>query len=1813
MKRLLITFLLTSMVAALTVKAESYTSLWKQVENAIQKDLPATQVEILGRIAEKAQAEKQYGHMLKALLMRADVSIQVAPDSAETEMARLHNSERTVSDSVAVAVLRCALGRIYHNRAIGTNNAKDRKMFEQRSKDYYRMSVDNIDMLGNVKAEEYKPLVVEEAYSKIFYDDLLHIIGYEAKAFRQMHDYYAAKGNRYAQCVTALEMVKMRKGENETEVKKSRYVQSIDSLINIYGELKVAGELAVERYKCMENTSDATAAEKVQYINYALSKWGGWPELNYLRNAKTELERPTFNINVGDIMLLPETPRMVRVNSIRNISQLDLAVYRTSLPGDTKLNPDDEKDLAQIRKHIVGTVVQSEQLRYVGRAPYEESADSLNLAPLPVGVYLLVASTDNKAIATQRCLLHVSDLFTISETLPGKKVRIAVVNATTGKPVSGAKVRLSSNQPWEKSSGVTETLTTDRNGEVMYQYKSRKPVRAYAYTDHDNACAEVPVAPQYYDSNPNDATRIVVNTDRSLYRPGQTVHASAILWKADSHKLTAAPKVGESVTFVLQDANYEDVERKTATTDEFGQATADFTLPEVGLTGNYRISVQASRRGVTQIRVEKYKRPTFDIAFGKFSSKYAAGDTITVEGTARTFSGMPVQGAKVSYTVTRRASWWWRPWNMPEETILTKDSAVTDDSGHFSVRMPMMLPEQKNYSHMYFNIEAEATVTDVAGETHQGTVSLPLSNHTTVFTCDLPEKSLADSLGTITFGYMNIAGEKIAGKVSCTIDGKQLEANTNEATDIRHLKLRSGLHSMTAICGEDTIRRQFVVFTLQDKKAPVETHDWFYQSAYSFPATIQVGSSDEEHHIYYTVLTNGKVLESGIMDGHDCLHNRTFSYKEEYGDGIRITYAWVNRGKLYSHSATISRPMPDKVLRTEWKSFRDKLVPGQKEKWTLTISRSDGKPADAQLLATLYDKSLDALQSHSLETMSGLFVYPIPWATWIGGSHAATGLYGYQDFKLLPEKHITLSHLDDKCFNIPYSFGRRMRLGAVSKQSAKTMAMKAESAGNSLMMDMAAPAAIGASVELTGRIGGLPSETDNAQQTDSKLRENFDETAFFAPDLRTDAGGNVELSFTLPESVTTWRLLALAHDREMNAGTIEAEAVASKSVMVQPNIPRFVREGDHATVGTRLLNTTDNAVTGVARMELIDAESQKVVESQTRNFTIAANATSEVTFGFSAKQGMLICRITASGKDYSDGEQHYLPVLTDKELVTNTHPFTQTGAGTYSVDIQSLTGKGHERKVTVEYTNSPMWTVIQALPTVSGYRDNSALSLATAYYATVLASNILTSVPGIRETMESWKNDNISLASNLQRNEDLRSILLSETPWLAEANSESGQKMMLAGYFNRNNLAYKLKTIYKALSELQNEDGSFCWWKGMKGSTYVTTEVATLLARLGKMADGNNDTKDLLGKAMAFLRKAFDERVAEMKKEKTQHLTNSDIDYLCLCTIAADNTSANKAYTYLKGLLLKADRKTDIRTKAMTAIILGKDNATAKEYVRSIKEFTVAKEGFGRYFDTPRAAYSWRDYKIPTHVAAIEAITAVTPEDHECIDAMKLWLLQQKRTQAWDTPVNSVDAIHALMTDSKESITNGARTTIKVDGKTLDNMEPTAGAGYVRSTIGNAKAKTVSFEKAGNGTSWGSVYVQTLADRDDIADAAAGLSIERNVDLPAEGLKVGSKVKVTITIVADRDYDFVQIKDLRAACLEPVEQLSGYRGGCYVAPQDNCTNYFFDRMPKGKHIVETEYFVDREGTYHTGSCVVECAYSPEYAGRTKPMTITSRK
>ena len=769
---------------------------------------------------------------------------------------------------------------------------------------------------------------------------------------------------------------------------------------------------------------------------------------------------------------------------------------------------------------------------------------------------------------------------------------------------------------------------------------------------------------------------------------------------------------------------------------------------------------------------------------------------------------------------------------------------------------------------------------------------------------------------------------------------------------------------------------------------------------------------------------------------------------------------------------------------------------------TLKITTPESKPADAQLMATLYDKSLDALSAHSLDVVNNgsFFNLYTPSASWRGGSNQATGLHGYQSFNDLPYKYMQLSHFYYDCFSMPYSklvYVRGYGNNRLLAKSDKVMACATEMAA---MAPTEKRVLVGAIAGLSQKESAQTSEAELAANASVQLRENFSETAFFAPSLITNAQGEVAISFTLPESATTWRFLGLAHDKQMNSATIQAEAVASKKVMVQPNMPRFVRHGDKAVIAARISNTTTDALKGTARIEILDAESGKVVFTQQKSFSLQGEETQAVSFNFSATEGFYICRIVASGKGFSDGEQHYLPVLSDKQMVTTTIPFTQTSAATLTLSLDSvLPAKADKRKLTVEYTNNPSLLIIQTLPTVSEYCNQSSISLASAYYATTISANILQSNPEIKKAIDSWTADNTSLLSNLQRNDELKSIVLSESPWMLDAQDESGQKALLATYYNKNNLSYKLSTINKLLAETQNADGSFSWWKGMRSSTYVTTSVATLLSRLSANGYSNSDVETMLSKAMAYLDAAATSRMHEMKKQKQPSLSSVDLDYLYLCAL----TKAGETPTI--------------------------------KYFKS--QYTVSKPGMGRYFDTPRALYSWRNYRIPTQVAAIEAIAAITPADRATIDDMRLWLLQQKRTQSWDTPLNSVDAIHAFLVDNDEVLNQPSLTTISLDGKALPLPEATAAVGYVKTTIDNPKASEISFAKNSDGASWGAVYGQCLQPIAAVKSANAGICVERTIETAGKSLRVGDKVKVTITIVADRDYDFVQLCDKHVSSL----------------------------------------------------------------------------
>ena len=879
-------------------------------------------------------------------------------------------------------------------------------------------------------------------------------------------------------------------------------------------------------------------------------------------------------------------------------------------------------------------------------------------------------------------------------------------------------------------------------------------------------------------------------------------------------------------------------------------------------------------------------------------------------------------------------------------------------------------------------------------------------------------------------------------------------------------------------------------------------------------------------------------------------------------------------------------------------------------------------------MATLYDQSLDMLQAHSWSLVPYLDL-PLPANNWVYPSRSRISNMSSNYWNSYTVKELVFSHFDPRVFpNLYYhSFRRFSRGGVLSKAMTRVADDEDGVVYEDAMVAMEAPMAYAKNEESVDR----SQETgDRSQETGSEqvqVRENLNETAFFYPQLTTDAEGRVALKFTLPESLTTWRLMALAHTRDMYVGSIVGEAVAQKDVMIQPNVPRFLRDGDQGTISARIFNTGEKNLTGKAQLRLLNPETNAVVYEQSQNVTLKAGDTTPVTFNvqcsmFNGDYSLLICQMTVSGKDFSDGEQHYLPLLPSQERVTVTMPITQHQPGTATVDLAALIpadAKGS--KLTFEYTNQPAWLMIQALPTVGTPSDDNAISQAASFYANSLGRYILQQNPQAKTAFELWSQESgvgsqeTSLTSALAKNQDLKDLLLNETPWVLDADNETEQKQRLADFFDENLMQNRLSNAVSKLLKLQRTDGSWSWWQDMPGSFYMTVAVSEMLVRLNEMAGEQPETKEMLDNAFGFMGQEIVKEVEELKKwEKKGHEASfpsfKALQWLYLATLDGRTLPDEviRANNYLLKLLKKEIKSQSIYEKALTAVILSKsDPKRAAEYAQSLKEWTVYREDIGRYYDTPRAGYSWYDYKIPTQTVAIEALQRLAASDQKTLDEMRRWLLQEKRTQAWDTPINSVNAVYAFLQGGSLTLTSD-NAVVKVDDKPLDLPKATAAIGYVKAPI-PATSQTLTVSKTSEGTSWGAVYAQFVQATHNIAASASGITVKREI-IPANGqLKVGDRIKMRITITADRDYDFVQVVDKRAACLEPVRQLSGWHQGSYCTPKDYTTNYYFDCLSKGTHVIESEYFIDRAGLYETGTCTVECAYAPEFRGVAPSLTL----
>lgn len=1877
----LIVLLVMSVFAPM--QAQTYDNLWKELEVLERKDLPKSVISEAMKIYDKAKAEQNVPQMMKAYLTAMQYRSLLTPDSLKVDMNGLEQWASQTGSMEDKAILYSILGEMTMPADV------------KKGLGYLQASLKDKDRLLLIPVEKLRPMVrVGEASKRYFRDNLYNLLARRAIQIMQQYRWQAAaKANQtnslpadmtdmdqfvtyqfvpvsdcdltaavmqtYQSLLKAYDTETEREGWLLTGIDALNYLyrnfsgnfsndvcqQELRKWIHTYPAVKTVPEayLALAQFLQYQNNQ----VERLRIVREGIAGYPRYEGINQLKNIEKEILNASLSLEIATAY--PGEQQSVKVN-YKNLTGITLQLYKVNLPVTSAV-------LQNRTTHFESKYARLQREEHFSLKPttdYLNVDTTLTIQAPQAGIYFLKAVPDGKKGVSDGTLMNVTALKTIYRPLPDGTLELVVVDAVSGQPVSEAEVTIYT----EKGGGYSpqQTYQADKQGTLKLDFLNSNKYWYNAHTAADNVMPILNLwKNDYYYKESKRKEVLQLFTDRSIYRPGQTVYVSGLAYEMekDSTRVLADKKY----TVSLYDANNNETGKVEVRTNGFGSFSGQFVLPSPCLTGYF--SLRAADTSVS-FKVEEYKRPTFDVTFEPVKVEYQVGDSIEVVGMAKTFAGAPVQNARVHYNISRSYAWVWR--FMGRGSARWEGEAMTDADGKFSVPVHFEIDSDRRESPLwYYTYNIQADVTDGAGETQQANLSLPLGSTSMVLNMDnLPDNLVKEKKLEIKLTAMNLSGEPVDTPVTYQVvemeeqkDGQEkegrkvltgtVEANKSFVPEAIYAlpsgNYRLKLSAKDTQGRECTASKNFLLFSLNDKRPPFVITDWFYQDGLEFdaasPATVYIGSSEKNVYLLYDVFAGNKRLESKRIELSDSVVSFRFPYKKEYGDGILVSMAFVKDGRLYSHNARIMKPAPEKKLQLKWTTFRDKLRPGQQEEWKLTVLYPDGSPAEAEMLATMYDASLDKIYSAHKLDFGVDFHYVVPLTYW--NTSYMRNAYLYVDFPLKRLRAVPLEYSEliipstgrMEAMVVGYGGSPRATLAGALKirgRSAANAVMNQEAVTDMVLQEEMVETSAQEKVE-------MGSSEELAETGDIQIRENFAETAFFYPQLRTNEKGEVSISFVLPESLTRWKFMGLAHTRNVDYGKIEATATASKEFMLQPNMPRFVRVGDKANIAASLMNLSDKGVKGTVRMELFNPETEKVFYSQKQKFDVKGGETGHVNFTFevSDKYAVMACRMVADGDTFSDGEQRYIPVLTDKQWVTETVPLNVNGEGAHTFSLENLFNKhsktASEQRLTVEFTAHPAWYAVQALPVVAHPQNEDALSWATAYYAHSLAAYIVKENPRIKQVFDSWKaqgGTKETFMSNLQKNQELKNILLAETPWLAEATNEAEQKQRIATLFDLNTMNSQLAVSVEKLGELQNADGAWSWYKGMQGSRYVTTQVMEMLVRLNALTHQDVDSRmqPMIQKGFEYLGKQAAEEYKSMKEAEKKGAvgirpSEQVLRYLYICALDGKAPVDEKVNRYFIDKLSGEGKELTIYGKALGAIILQQSGkvAEARLFMQSLMEYSVVTDEMGRYFDTPKARYSWFSYKIPTEVAAMEAIQRIT-KDTKAIDEMKRWLLKQKQTQTWETPIATADAVYALMATGASDLlanTGGVEITL---GKEVIRTPADDAIGYIKKTVSGdvMNIKKVRVDKEGAGMGWGAVYAQYLESMDQIGEQGNGLSVSRQLYKGDEALnesvplKVGDKITVRLTVKADRDMDFVQIKDDRAACMEPLQAVSGFRWGnglgYYQATKDASTQFFIDQMRKGTYVIEYQVYVNRTGEYQAGIATVQSAYAPEFGGHT---------
>ncbi|MFD2823078.1 alpha-2-macroglobulin [Lacinutrix iliipiscaria] len=1640
----------------------------------------------------------------------------------------------------------------------------------------------------------------------------------------------------------------------------------------------------------------------------------------------------------------------------KNIEALSFIVYQLSESQFETLNKtyrqDEQQQFIQRLKPLTNW---ESTLR--DESDFQTHTTEVLLPKLNNGRYLIYATPNNNSSTFAFTTLQATNMAVIESTVDNKSV-FQVINRHHGKPIPEAHVKVT----YQKNNNgklITENLTSNHKGEVSITKTIIRYTNVKIEVTHNG---EKAYFGDYYiyqrNTNNNDKNKTTYKgflfTDRSIYRPGQTVYFKGIAMKTKDGHSEVYPD--EKLTVTLRDANHQELKTLAFVTNDFGSFQGEFVLPNSGLTGRFNLNISSKKvhlDGNANISVEEYKRPKFETSFLPITETYKVNDNITVNGQALAYAGSNITDAKVVYRVHRKVKYpewyyWYRPAFISEPQEITHGETITDASGNFEIKfnaLPDESVDQKSLPIFYYEVTAD--VTDLNGETRSSRTTISVGYHALLANLSINNKldktnkehkitidtknlngEFAPASGTVKIfkliapntvlrarpwaapDYQDIPESEFKNKFphdaykdednsatwkkgKLVFDEKFDTSKSNELELGNIKKWSSGAYSIVLESKDQygqVVKDEIKTTLYSDKDETLADQQLFSittnKDQYNVGDLVEITLASAAQDLYVTVdiEKDHKIIKQDIV--HLNANKKTISIPVTQNDvgGFSVHYSLSAFNSYQASSLNIAVPYPKTELEIETLTFRDELQPGTDETWRFKIKGPQGEKVSAELLASMYDASLDQF------TSPGWNFNPIQQPHYYSNNRRNAGRsYGTKGFRVYnPHKNTAYYAYQsyDQLNWFGFYFGQghymyrdtNMMVRSENIQEVQVAAAPLEEAEadatNEISYGFKSEKALIYNHRTEQSGGHFTSEITKKEESDFSgvtIRKNLQETAFFFPQLQTDAEGHVSFSFTTPEALTQWKLQLLAHTKTLNHATTNLETVTQKELMVIPNAPRFLREGDEIVISSKIVNLTEKSLSGEAVLQLFDAVTGERIDKKlyteaeipspkysgaygNRSFTVDAKGNTQVAWLLYIPDDVQAVqyKVIAQSGDYSDGEQNALPVLTNRMLVTETLPMwiRSNETKTFTLDklknVSSTTLKHHN--LALEMTSNPAWYAVQALPYLMEYPYDCNEQTFSRYYANALASHIANSNPRIQEVFNQWKNTD-ALLSNLEKNQELKSLLIQETPWLRDAQSESEQKKRIALLFDLNKMNNELQSAKRKLENNQMSNGAWPWFAGGRPSRYITQHIITGFGHLDQLGVSSSavETSSMIQKAIRYLDAEFVQEYKDIRKYNANvdltkdHLSYTQLHYLYMRSFYPDIEKSNEVQeitSYYLSQISKYWLSRSLYAKGMMALISERldDNKTAKAILRSLKETSITSEELGMYWKENTNSWYWYQAPIETQALLIEAFAEIE-NDIETIDNLKIWLLKNKQTNRWKTTKATTEAVYALLLQGSDwlSVTDMVDVVIghqPINPKQLETVKVEAGTGYYKTSWKGDDIKPemadVKITKKGKGIAWGSLYWQYFEDLDKITSAETPLKLKKKLFLKTNTdvgekiseitldtkLNVGDLVRVRIELSVDRPMEFVHMKDMRAAGLEPVNVLSQYKWqdglGYYESTKDASTNFFFDYLPKGVFVFEYDLRINNSGHMSNGITTIQSMYAPEFSSHSEGVKIT---